>query len=159
LGRSGHLTSLFGYGWRVTLPQVWRCCITDLGETVKDVGKAVARLGDEEVAIHDQYYAFRHDMNPKFVSYCMQTTSFIAEKAEYVARIKVTTLLVDAFSKIRIPVPSLEEQERIVVNLDKLDGLMNDSSSGLSAEIKARRQQYEYYRGKLFGFAELEATA
>ena len=126
--------------------------ITDVGETVEDVGKAVAWLGDEEVAIHDHCYAFRHGMNPKFVSYCMQTTSFIAEKAKYVARTKVNTLLVDAFSKIRIPVPSLEEQERIVVILDKFDALVNDLSSGLPAEIKARRQQYEHYRNRLLSF-------
>lgn len=133
--------------------------ITDVGETVEDVGKAVAWLGDEDVAIHDHCYAFRHGMNPKFVSYYMQTTSFIAKKAKYVARTKVNTLLVDAFSKIRIPVPSLEEQERIVAILDKFDALVNNLSSGLPAEIKTRRQQYEHYRDKLLSFAELEATA
>lgn len=133
--------------------------ITDVGETVEDVGKAVAWLGDDEVAIHDHCYAFRHGMNPKFVSYCMQTTSFVAEKAKYVARTKVNTLLVDAFSKIRIPVPSPEEQEHIVAILDRFDALVNDLSSGLPAEIKARRQQYEYYRDKLMSFVELEATA
>jgi type I restriction enzyme, S subunit len=42
--------------------------ITDVGETVEDVGKAVAWIGNEKVAIHDHCYAFRHPMNPKFVS-------------------------------------------------------------------------------------------
>lgn len=133
--------------------------ITDVGETVEDVGKAVAWLGDDEVAIHDHCYAFRHTMNPKFVSYCMQTTMFVAKKAKYVARTKVNTLLIDGFSKIRIPVPPLEEQAHIVSILDKLDALVNDLSSGLPAEIKARRQQYEHYRDKLLSFTELEATA
>jgi type I restriction enzyme S subunit len=128
--------------------------ITDVGETVEDVGKAVAWIGTEEVAIHDHCYAFRHSMNPKFVSYCMQTTSFIAEKAKYVARTKVNTLLMDGFSKIRIPVPSIEEQERIVAILDKFDALVNDLGSGLHAEIKARRQQYEHYRDRLLDFRE-----
>jgi type I restriction enzyme S subunit len=128
--------------------------ITDVGETVEDVGKAVAWIGTEEVAIHDHCYAFRHSMNPKFVSYCMQTTSFIAEKAKYVARTKVNTLLMDGFSKIRIPVPSIEEQERIVAILDKFDALVNDLGSGLPAEIKARRQQYEHYRDRLLDFRE-----
>jgi type I restriction enzyme S subunit len=128
--------------------------ITDVGETVEDVGKAVAWIGTEDVAIHDHCYAFRHSMNPKFVSYCMQTTSFIAEKAKYVARTKVNTLLIDGFSKIRIPVPPREEQERIVAILDKLDTLVNDLSIGLPAEIKARRQQYEHYRDRLLSFRE-----
>lgn len=128
--------------------------ITDVGETVEDVGKAVAWVGDGEVAIHDHCYAFRHSMNPKFVSYCMQTTSFIAEKAKYVARTKVNTLLIEGFSKIHIPVPSLEEQARIVAILDKLDALVNDISIGLPAEINARRQQYEHYRDRLLTFKE-----
>ena len=128
--------------------------ITDVGETVEDVGKAVAWIGDEDVAIHDHCYAFRHSMNPKFVSYCMQTSSFIAEKAKYVARTKVKTLLIDSFSRIRIPVPPLDEQERIVAILDKFDALVNDLSSGLPAEIAARRKQYEHYRDLLLTFRE-----
>lgn len=128
--------------------------VTDVGETVEDVGKAVAWVGADEVAIHDHCYAFRHPMNPKFVSYCMQTTSFIAEKAKYVARTKVNTLLIDGFSKIRIPVPPIEEQERIVAILDKFDALVNDISYGLPAEIAARRQQYAHYRDRLLMFRE-----
>ena len=128
--------------------------VTDVGETVEDVGKAVAWMGADDVAIHDHCYAFRHSMNPKFVSYCMQTASFIAEKAKYVARTKINTLLMDGFSKIRIPVPPLEEQERIVSILDKFDALANDISIGLPAEIKARRQQYEHYRDRLLIFRE-----
>ena len=128
--------------------------VTDVGETVEDVGKAVAWVGDEEVAIHDHCYAFRHSMNPKFVSYCMQTTSFIAEKAKYVARTKVNTLLIDGFSKIRIPVPSLEEQDRIVAILERFDALVNDITAGLPAEIAARRQQYAHYRDLLLTFKE-----
>lgn len=133
--------------------------ITDVGETVEDVGKAVAWLGDEEVAIHDHCYAFRHGMNPKFVSYCMQTTSFIAEKAKYVARTKVNTLLIDGFSKIRIPVPPLAEQERIAAILDKFDALTNSISEGLPREIELRRKQYAHYRDKLLNFTDLEDAA
>lgn len=128
--------------------------ITDVGETVEDVGKAVAWVGDEDVAIHDHCYAFRHSMNPKFVSYYMQTTSFIAEKAKYVARTKINTLLIDGFSKIRIPIPPLEEQARIVSILDKFNALVRDLSSSLPTEIKARRQQYEHYRDRLLTFRE-----
>ncbi|MEG0771615.1 MAG: restriction endonuclease subunit S, partial [Clostridia bacterium] len=51
--------------------------------------------------------------------------------------------------KIQIPVPSLIEQQRIVDILDRFDVLCNDISEGLPAEIKARQQQYEYYRDKL----------
>jgi len=54
----------------------------------------------------------------------------------------------------KIPIPSLAEQKRIVTILDKFDSLVNDISIGLPAELKARRQQYEYYRNKLLTFKE-----
>jgi type I restriction enzyme S subunit len=57
---------------------------------------------------------------------------------------------------IKIPIPPLPEQERIVTILDKFDALVNDLSSGLPAEILARRQQYEYYRNQLLTFKKRE---
>ena len=128
--------------------------IAAVGETVEDVGKAMAWLGDEDVAIHDDCFLFRHSMNPKFVSYFFQTEAFHAQKNRYVARAKVKRLSGESLGKIRIPVPSLDEQARIVSILDKFDTLVNDLSSGLPAEIKARRQQYEHYRDRLLTFAE-----
>lgn len=60
-----------------------------------------------------------------------------------------------ALKKMPIPIPSIEEQERIVKILDRFERLVNDISVGLPAEIKARRQQYEYYRDKLLSFEKL----
>jgi len=140
--------------------------ITDVGETVEDVGKAVAWLGDEKVAIHDHCYAFRHSMNPKFVSYCMQATSFVAEKAKYIARTKVNTLLIPGFSRVKIPVPypgdpdkSLAEQARIVSILDKFDALTHSISEGLPREIELRQKQCEYYRDLLLSFPKPDEVA
>lgn len=60
-----------------------------------------------------------------------------------------------ALKKIRVPVPPIKEQERIIDILDRLDALCNDISAGLPAEIEARQKQYEYYRDKLLTFKEL----
>ena len=54
-----------------------------------------------------------------------------------------------------VPVPSIEEQERIVSILDRFDALCNDISEGLPAEIEARQKQYEYYRDKLLTFKQV----
>ena len=60
---------------------------------------------------------------------------------------------------IKIPVPPLSEQQRIVDILDRFDALCNDITSGLPAEIEARKKQYEYYRDKLLTFKELKKEA
>lgn len=57
---------------------------------------------------------------------------------------------------ISIPLPSLEEQQRIVDILDRFDTFVNDIKEGLPAEIEARQKQYEYYRDKLLTFKKLE---
>lgn len=54
----------------------------------------------------------------------------------------------------KVPVPPIEEQRRIADVLDRFDTLVNDISSGLPAEIAARRAQYEYYRDRLLSFPE-----
>ena len=128
--------------------------IAGVGETVEDVGKAVAWLGAGDVAIHDDCFALRHSLDPKFVSYYFQTTAFHAEKNQYVARAKVKRLSGESIGKLAIPIPPLEEQARIVAILDQFDALVNDLSSALPAEVQARRQQYEYYRDRLLTFRE-----
>ena len=60
--------------------------------------------------------------------------------------------------KYKVPIPSLEVQEKIVNILDKFDKLTNDISEGLLAEIEARQKQYEYYRNKLLSFKELKTA-
>jgi type I restriction enzyme S subunit len=131
--------------------------IAAVGETVEDVGKAVAWLGHEDVAIHDDCFFYRHSMNPKYVSYYLQTDEFHSQKGRHVARAKVKRLSAEGLARITIPVPALQEQQRIVAILDKFDVLVNDLSIGLPAELVARRKQYEYYRGRLLTFDEAVA--
>ena len=58
----------------------------------------------------------------------------------------------NALSQVLIPIPPLAEQERIVSILDRFEALTTDLTAGLPAEIKARQQQYEYYRDQLLTF-------
>lgn len=128
--------------------------IAEVGETVADVGRAVAWLGATPVAIHDGCFGFRHSMNPTFVAYCFQTRRFQAQKDQYVSRAKMKRLSLDGLKRIEIPVPSLDEQRRVVEILNGFDALVNDLSFGLPAELAARRMQYEHYRDRLLTFQE-----
>lgn len=66
----------------------------------------------------------------------------------------VQNLNADIVRELELPVPPLTEQARIVSILDRFDALCNDLTSGLPAEIEARKKQYEYYRDKLLTFKE-----
>ena len=70
----------------------------------------------------------------------------------------VPSLTQTVLNKVKIAVPPLEEQERIVSILDRFDKLCNDISEGLPAEIEARQKQYEFYRDKLLMFKRVEAN-
>ncbi len=63
-------------------------------------------------------------------------------------------LMSNMMARISVPVLPLAEQSRIVSILDRFDALCNDLTSGLPAEIEARKKQYEYYRDKLLTFKE-----
>lgn len=62
------------------------------------------------------------------------------------------------FNKFLFAVPSIEDQNHIVAQLDRFNALCNDLTSGLPAEIAARQKQYEYYRDKLLTFKERETN-
>lgn len=66
---------------------------------------------------------------------------------------------VSELKAIKIPVPSLDVQERLVQVLDNFDAICSDLNIGLPAEIEARQKQYEYYRDKLLTFKELKKEA
>ncbi|WP_291095593.1 restriction endonuclease subunit S [Empedobacter sp. UBA7252] len=129
--------------------------IAGVSENIEDVCKAVVWLGDEEICISGDSWAFRHNQNPKFIGYLLQTDRFLEFKKKYAQGAKVTRLRSGSLPTFIVPIPPLEDQECIVAILDKFDALVNDISVGLPAEITARRQQYEYYRGKLLTFEPL----
>ncbi|MGZ7038596.1 MAG: restriction endonuclease subunit S [Thermoanaerobaculia bacterium] len=132
--------------------------IAAVGETVEDVGKAVAWLGDGDVAVHDDCFILRHSLNPKFVSYLLQTSTLNAQKTKYVARAKVKRLSGESLSKLRIPVPPVQIQREIVRTLDTFTQLRAELHAELEAELQLRQRQYEYYRDQVLTFSEREGV-
>lgn len=126
--------------------------IATTSENVEDVCKAVAWLGEEEIAVSGDAFIYKHSQNPKYMAYLFQTASFFNYKKKKATGTKVIRLTGDAMGNYLAPIPSLEEQHRIVSILDRFESLTTSLQSGLPAEITARRQQYEYYRDKLLTF-------
>ena len=88
----------------------------------------------------------------KYLVYYTQTIEFSNQKRKYAKGTKVIDVSANDLAKITIPLPPIEEQERIAGILDKFDTLVNSISEGLPREIELRRKQYEYYREKLLSF-------
>ena len=89
---------------------------------------------------------------PNFLKFLFRSEKIrkqIVKTANGVTRFNVSKKKME---KIQIPIPPIEEQERIAGILDKFDTLVNSISEGLPREIELRRKQYEYYREKLLSF-------
>lgn len=91
-------------------------------------------------------------LNNKFLYYFL--CNAVKLMYENVSGGSVINLSNNDIKKMSIPVPPLPIQEEIVRILDRFDALCNDLTSGLPAEIEARKKQYEYYRDKLLTFKE-----
>lgn len=133
--------------------------IATTSENDEDVCKAVAWLGDEDIAISSDACFYTHSLEPKYVAYYFQTEQFQKQKRGFITGTKVRRVNTSDLAKIKIPVPSIEEQRRIVSILDKFDMLTTSISEGLPKEIELRRKQYEYYRNQLLSFPDNKATA
>lgn len=130
-----------------------------VSENVEDVCKCVAWLGKDAICISGDSLAFHHSQNPKYLSYYLQTQEFFDYKRSRVTGTKVIRLHQSKLEQFEIPIPSLEEQARIVSILDKFETLVSDLSQGLPAEIAAVQEQYEYYRDKLLSFPRNKISA
>ena len=73
---------------------------------------------------------------------------------QYASQSAQPGLAVGKLEEVFISIPPIEDQIHIAAVLNKFDALVNDLSSGLPAEIKARRAQYEHYRNRLLTFKE-----
>ena len=127
------------------------------GENDMDIGVGVAWLGDEPAVIHDACCILHHEQNPRYISHFLRTHNYHLQMKRYVKNGKISSLPASGLAEALIPIPSLEEQEKIANILDRFDTLVNDLSQGLPAEIEARQQQYEYYRDQLLTFKRKEA--
>ena len=119
-----------------------------------DMGKTV--INSEDCVTNQQINSIvlKEDVSPDYIYH------LLSSKVQYLKALGATNgstmpiINKTTFSKIEIELPGLQEQERVSVILNKFDSLVNDISSGLPAEITARRRQYEYYRTKLLTFQE-----
>ena len=98
-------------------------------------------------------YSLTSDLvEQKFIYYYLLTQAYHLHELARGKSVKLPQLAVKDTDELLVPLPSLEEQQRIVDILDRFDALTSSLSEGLPAELAARRSQYEYYRDQLLSF-------
>lgn len=119
-----------------------------------NVGASAGTIGysDEDFWSSDGCFCLKHCelIDNKYLYYFLQTKENLLKSK--VRHAGIPTLDSKVIEDMKIQLPSLTEQARIVSILDKFEALINDLSQGLPAEIEAVQKQYEYYRNKLLTF-------
>lgn len=130
-----------------------KACTNDIimavtSENIEDVCKCIAWLGESEVAISGHTAIIHHYQNPKYMVYYLRSSLFYKQKVKLAYGTKVIEVAPDKLADIVMPVPPLDVQREIVRILDNFTGLITE----LTAELIARKKQYEYYRNKMLSF-------
>ena len=87
----------------------------------------------------------KNKLNLKFVFYWLQITT-----KKYVKDGSGNPkLMSNVMGSIKIPIPSLETQEKIVKILDNFTNYVTELQAELQAELQVRNKQYNYYRDML----------
>ena len=119
-------------------------------ENIEDVCKCLAWLGNGDVAVSGHTAIIHHDQDPKYLVYYFHSAAFFTQKKKLAHGTKVIEVTPDKLCEITLPVPPLPVQREIVRILDTFTEL----TAELTAELAARKKQYEFYRDRLLTFGE-----
>ena len=137
------------------------------GESVEDIGKTIAYLGNDKCLLGGDIVCMKHEQNPKYLAYALSSRDAIRQKGYGKTKLKVVHTSIPALSEIKIPIAPLDEQQRIVERLDSafenIDKLKANAEKQLSeARIlfqnglaKALEPKEEWEEKKLGDVAEV----
>ena len=135
---------------------------TRTSETREEVGIASVLIDDMNDSVFSGFLLRARPTTdlliPEYCAYCFSSPRVRKDIISYANFTTRATVTGPILSKVKIYVPSKEEQKRIVNVLDKMYYLINSFIDGIPAEIELRRKQYEYYRNKLLSFEELSVS-
>ena len=117
-------------------------CISSIGA---NTGAIFYKKGKFTPAIRLKVLISKGTINTRFLYYAAMGIDFKGRNTGSVPNINANYV-----KSKSIPLPSLQEQSRIVSILDTFEA----SIANLEAQLKERQKQYEYYRNKLLTFEE-----
>ena len=129
------------------------------GESVEDIGKTIAYLGNEKCLCGGDIICMKHHQNPKYLAYALSTPDAIRQKGLGKTKLKVVHTNAPALKAISIPLAPLSEQQSIVDYLDsafaKIDAMkanaekrLNEAKALFQASLKKMLEPKEGWKEK-----------
>lgn len=126
---------------------------TATGELIEEIGKSVVYLGKEKCLAGGDVIVLKHNQNPEFFGYALDSHYVRIQKGYGKAKLKVVHTSVFIIGNMYVALPSIEEQDRIAKYLNKKSKEISEL-----IEIKYRKIEeletykrsmiYEYVTGK-----------
>ena len=121
----------------------------------------VAQVDRDDIALAQRVIKYRSKdiglLDNTYLKYILLGNEFQSELERQSTGGTVKGIKGSRLHKMKIPVPDIKTQLKVVKYLDRFDSLIHSVKDGLPAEIEARNNQYEYYRDKLLSFKEIGA--
>ncbi len=94
--------------------------MTLTGETKEDIGKTISYEGETPIAVGGDLAIVKHEQNSRYMSYLLNSPYVVNQKAELATGDQIIHLGVAKLETILLPIPPVEEQERIVRRIEEL---------------------------------------
>ena len=118
-------------------------------------GATVGKTAINKIPLTTNQACANIEINDKLACY-RYIFHYLTSKYEYIKSLgsgSQTNINAQIVKKIKVPVPPIEEQQRIVSILDKFETLTNSITEGLPLAIEQSQKRYEYYRELLLNFS------
>ena len=117
-------------------------------------GATVGKTAINKIPLTTNQACANIEINDKLACY-RYIFHYLTSKYEYIKSLgsgSQTNINAQIIKKLKVPVPPIEEQQRIVSILDKFETLTNSITDGLPLAIEQSQKRYEYYRELLLSF-------
>jgi len=123
------------------------------GELVEEIGKNVVYMGDGDCLAGGDIIVMKHNQNPVFFNYALNSTYSQAQKSKGKAKLKVVHISAADIGNIFVAIPPKKEQKKIAIILEKkcfeINCAINEKKEQLDTLEQYKKSLiYEYVTGK-----------
>lgn len=123
------------------------------GELIEEIGKNIVYLGTSPGLVGGDIIIMRHNQNPSFLNYALNSNYAQMQKSRGKAKLKVVHISASDIGNIRLALPPIREQEAISNFLDTKCSEINEIVMKREEQLEVLKEYkksliYEYVTGK-----------